>query len=378
MRRFLGALGLVAMIGVSGAMAQKADPEKIKALRKDIADLKAKLAEKEAELEKLEPKLERILDAADAPKEAPLRPLKEFATYKLSNPRIEVPEPGKGPVLKLHYELVVPGKNPDPLPVLAARLADGRQAYVGTYGYLSGKAGDITFTHNLNRIGGEKAKDVEFFLVFTDNRWEDEGFKPTFKYSNSAVMGNLDRPLMNAREWTPEETQKLNDPPPLCPVSGANLNVGKDTKWIGVVEGMPIPTARYADPKKRPVIGFYYNLGTFEPEKGKKAGCIADIVPSYDMRQRSGGLKKEMAKDGYAIGAVNLKTNPYVTAFQVVYMKIKPGGGLDTKDSYTSDWIGEPGPDDKEATLTGNGRKIIGTHGRGGFGKVYALALVSE
>jgi hypothetical protein len=167
MKRFFGVLGLVAVIGVCDATAQKTDPEKEKkanALRKDIAELRAKLAEKEAELEKLEPKAEKYLDPAEAPKEAPLRPLKEFATYKLSNPRIEVPEPGKGPVLKLRYELVVPGKNPDGLPLLAARLADGRQVYVSTYGYLSGKAGDITFTTNINRIGGRKRRMWNSFL----------------------------------------------------------------------------------------------------------------------------------------------------------------------------------------------------------------------
>jgi hypothetical protein len=182
--------------------------------------------------------------------------------------------------------------------------------------------------------------------------------------------------LQYAREWTPEETKRLNDPPPLSPAAGANRTVGKDTKYIGLVEGLT-PSSRYADPKKRLVVGFHYHLGTYEPEKGKKAGCISQLVPSFDQRQPSFGMKREMGKAGYAVGAVNVKTNSTVTAIQLVYLKIKPDGSLDTKDNYTSEWIGEPGPDDKEATLSANGQKVIGAHIRH-WGRVFAIALVLE
>jgi hypothetical protein len=84
-----------------------------------------------------------------------------------------------------------------------------------------------------------------------------------------------------------------------------------------------------------------------------------------------------MAKDGYAVGALNVKTNSTLTAFQVVYMKIKPDKTLDTKNSYTSEWIGEAGPSDKEETVTGNGSGVIGAH-VWNFGRVFAIALVLE
>jgi hypothetical protein len=76
-------------------------------------------------------------------------------------------------------------------------------------------------------------------------------------------------------------------------------------------------------------------------------------------------------------GTVNVKTIGTVTAFQVVYMKIKSDKTLDMKDSYTSDWIGEPGPNDKEATVSGNGRKVVGAH-VWYWGLVFAIALVLE
>jgi hypothetical protein len=386
MQRFLGAFVLVAAMGAGVATAQKTDPEKekeknekIDALRKDIADLKAKLAEKEAELEKLDPQGEKILEAAGAPNEAPLRPLKEFAKFKLSNLRLEVPAPGQQALLKVHYELEKSGDFP--WPTLVLRTADGKQRFVaarlGTRALnpLQDKAGDLAFGLGYARIA-EDTKNLEAYLVASDRRWEDENFRPTFKISNSVVMGELGRPLQYAREWTSEETKKLNDPPPLGPEAGANRTVGKDTKHIGLVEQFT-PEARFADPKKRPVVGFHYSLGTFEPEKGKKAGCVSQLSPSYHERQPSLGLKREIAKEGYAVGAVNVKTNTTVTAFQVVYMKLKPDGTLDTKDSYTSEWIGEPGPGDKEGTVSGDGRKVIGAH-VWNFGRVYALALVLE
>jgi hypothetical protein len=58
-------------------------------------------------------------------------------------------------------------------------------------------------------------------------------------------------------------------------------------------------------------------------------------------------------------------------------MKIKPDQTLDTKDSYKSDWIGEPGPDDKEETLSGNEHKIIGVH-MWNWGRLFAIALVLD
>lgn len=353
MRDILGILALVTVIGVGAPASVQKPKEPVKGPAID----------------------EKILEVADAPGEAPLRPLKELAKFKLSNLRFEAPAPGQQVLLKVHYELEKAGENSNP--VLVIRTADGKQRFVngrlGSRNGLKDKAGDLAFGLLFARVG-ENTKDLEAYLVFTDRRWEDEGLKPTFKISNSVVMGDLGRPLQYAREWTSEETKKLNDPPPLGPDAGTNRTVGKDTKYIGLVEQLT-PSIRYADAKNRQVVGFHYVLGTYQPEKGKKAGCISQLVPSFDQRQPSFGMKREMAKTGYAVGAMHVKSNSTVTAIQLVYMKIKPDGTLDTKDSYTSEWIGEPGPDDKEASLSGNGQKVIGAHIRH-FGRVFAIALV--
>ncbi|WP_020474186.1 hypothetical protein [Zavarzinella formosa] len=352
MRKFLGLVVVAAVIGPATAQKPKTPPA-VPAVA------------------------EKVLDAAEAPAEAPLKPLKELAKFKLSNVRLEVPAPGQQALLKVRYELTSAGDLPNP--VLVLRTADGKQRFIGARlmgrDVLKDKSGDITLGLGYARIG-ENTKELEAYLTFSDRRWEDEEFRPTFKVSNSAVMGDLGRDLQYARDWTAEETKKLNDPPPTGPALNANGSVGKDTKFVGLVE-KTTPSLRFAAPKKTPVVGFHYTLGTFEPVKGLKAGCIVHLNPSFDQRQPSYGQKREMAKPGYAVGAVNVKTNSTVTAIQAVYMKIMPNGTINTKDSYTGEWVGEAGPNDKEETLSGNGRKVIGTHVRH-FGRVYALALVLE
>ncbi len=338
-------------------------------------------AQKPKEPEKGSGKDEKIIDASEAPKEAPLKPLKECAKFKLTNLRFEVPAPGQQALLKVHYELLKSGDFPNP--VLVLRTSDGKERFVAArlgskaLNPLQDKSGDLAFGLGFARVG-EKTTDLEAYLVARDRRWEDEDFRPSFKISNSVVMGDLGRALQYAREWTEAETKKLNDPPPQGPEPGANKTVGKETKPFGQPEKL-ISQAGYADPKKRLVVGFHYELGTFEPEKekGKKVNCISQLVPSFHERQTSYGLKREMAKEGYAVGALNLKTNPTVTAFQVVYMKIKSDKTLDPKDTYTSDWDGEPGPDDKEGTLSGGGKKVIGAN-VWSWGRVFAVALVVD
>jgi hypothetical protein len=323
------------------------------------------------------PAAEKVLAADAAPVGAPLKPLKELPTYTLTNLRFEAPAPKQQAILKVHYEQATVGKLPHP-PAVVLRTADGKERVLGPRMYggdlQKDKAGDITIGLGFARVP-EDTRVLEAYLLYADRRWEDEEFKPAFKVSNSVALGDVPAPQY-AREWSPDEAKKLSDPPPTGPEANANRATGKDTKFVGLVE-KTTPGFRYADPKKTPVVGFYYTLGTFEPEKGKKAGCVVHLSPSFSPRQPSYGMKREVAKPGYAVGAVKVRTNTTVTALQPVYMKILANGTLDTKDTYDGDWVGEAGPVDKEETLTGNGRKVIGANVRH-FGRVYALALVLE
>jgi hypothetical protein len=242
----------------------------------------------------------------------------------------------------LHYERVS-GEERGAGPTLVMRTPDGNErSALGGFGPFQGqkKAGDLVV--DLGFRGGP-----------------GEGGTPKI-----------------ARDWTPEEAAKLNNPPPAAPPVNANGNVGEDTDFVGQTMGL-LPDLRYADPARRPVLGILFMVGQGEPEKGQKTKCLVHLTPAYDARQPRFGLQALFARSGYAVGALNVKTKKIVTAVQVVFMKQKPDGTLDLADSYTSKWLGHPEEADKEGKVSSEGRKVIGMHLKH-FGVVYAVALVLE
>ena len=70
-----------------------------------------------------------------------------------------------------------------------------------------------------------------------------------------------------------------------------------------------------------------------------------------------------MAKEGYAVGALDIKSNPYVAAIRVVFMRLGDDGKLDKEDTYKSEWFGARNVGGTPETVGGNGRKVIGIHG---------------
>ena len=323
---------------------------------------------------------EQVLPADKAPSDAPLRPFKETPIYNLTNLRVGNFGPGPGLKLMVHYERMS-GEEPGAGPALVIRTPDGNErTTVGGFGPFQGKkkAGDMVVDFGFSgRPGGVgNLNDVEVYFVQSDRRWEDEGFRPKFKVSNSVVIGTMGRPVQFAREWKPDETAKLNDPPPTAPGQNANANVGEDTDFVGHTMGL-LPAVRFADPAKRPVIGVLYNLGQGEADKGQKIQCVNQFGPMYDKRQPRYNQQVVFAKPGYAVGALNVKTKKIVTAVQVVFMKQKPDGTMDPADSYTSKWLGHPEEGDKEGKITGEGRKVIGMHLKN-FGALFAVALVLD
>jgi hypothetical protein len=321
-----------------------------------------------------------VLPADKAPNDAPLRPIKGIPIYRLSDLRIGNPGPGPSPKVTVHYERVS-GVELGTGPTLVLRTPDGNEhPALGGFGPFQGqkKAGDLVVDLGFRGGPGEGGtpKNLEVYLVRSDRRWEDEGFHPRFKVSNSVVIGEMGRPVQLARDWTPEEAAKLNNPPPDAPPANANSNVGEDTDFVGQTTGL-LPDLRYADPARRPVLGVLYMVGEGEPEKGQKIKCLVHLTPAYDARQPRFGQQALFAKPGYAVGALNVKTKKIVTAIQVVFMKQKPDGTLDRADSYTSQWLGHPEAADKEGKVSGEGRKVIGMRLKH-FGVVYAVALVLE
>ena len=70
------------------------------------------------------------------------------------------------------------------------------------------------------------------------------------------------------------------------------------------------------------------------------------------------------AKDGYAVGAIQVDGADFVNAVRVAFMRIE-GDRLNPKDTYISDWIGKLTGRDP-VTINGNGAIVVGVHGRRG------------
>jgi hypothetical protein len=81
-----------------------------------------------------------------------------------------------------------------------------------------------------------------------------------------------------------------------------------------------------------------------------------------------------MARPGDAVAGINLRQGLIVDAFQLAFRRVE-GGRLVDDDSYTSDWIGDPGGGGP-STASGQGRPVVGLHGRADAKSVLNLGLV--
>jgi hypothetical protein len=71
-----------------------------------------------------------------------------------------------------------------------------------------------------------------------------------------------------------------------------------------------------------------------------------------------------VARDGYVMGGIRVdgQGEVFFHAMQIVFMKLRADGRLDTKDTYNSDWIGTP--TGKTAMLASDGPPVVGVYGR--------------
>jgi hypothetical protein len=81
-----------------------------------------------------------------------------------------------------------------------------------------------------------------------------------------------------------------------------------------------------------------------------------------------------VAKPGYAVGGVNTRTGLLLDAFQLVFMKYEKGR-LNPKDSYTSDWLGNPRGGNLK-NVSGNGKIVAGVFGTTNKREINSLGLV--
>jgi hypothetical protein len=128
----------------------------------------------------------------------------------------------------------------------------------------------------------------------------------------------------------------------------------KDSALVGGTGGAPF---RVVSPDGEPAVGVRYRLGQWDGQD-----VIAKIEGVFWRQKESGPLEYVLAREGYALGAIQVDGGEFVYAVRLAFMRID-GNRLDAKDSYISQWIGSPSGKDP-TTLNGKGAPVIGFHGR--------------
>jgi hypothetical protein len=146
-------------------------------------------------------------------------------------------------------------------------------------------------------------------------------------------------------------TTPLTSPPTSSTVSSVT---GLDTPLAGGKGGVPFRTG---DASGRIVLGFRYAVGSWAGQP-----ALRTLEPLYD-RAATARDGEVIAREGYAVGGVNVATGAFVEGVQIIFMRVKPDGTLDPADTYTSDWLGEQSREAATA-LDGGGALVLGIHGR--------------
>ena len=128
------------------------------------------------------------------------------------------------------------------------------------------------------------------------------------------------------------------------------------------------------------LVGFEIGLGKFINNDVVSAGRAVYRVGAKDSFGMQYGtdmsrVVKVVAKQGYAVGAITVKTGAGVDGMSVTFMKISADGRLDPKDAYESEWIGGQGGR-KVVRLGGDGTPVVGIIGKSNKKDMTGLGLL--
>lgn len=150
------------------------------------------------------------------------------------------------------------------------------------------------------------------------------------------------------------------NPPPLVAVPKPQL-----TEVVGGAGGIPF---RRADPLSRPVLAVRFHIGDWAG--AKRVTLLKPVFTSPP----PGSPGTVVAKEGYALGAIQVSATDFVNGVTLEFMRLRADGSVDPTDSYRAEPIGAVTADAK--VLSGSGRPVIGFHGKSSPGAISALGLV--
>ncbi len=122
------------------------------------------------------------------------------------------------------------------------------------------------------------------------------------------------------------------------------------------------------------LVGFEFIIQKFK--SGKPARGYRPIYRSREGRtmgqyqaQKEGIETVEVvAREGYAVGGLQTQADDMaIRRFRVAFMKILPNG-LDVRDSYESDWVGEFEDAKKSSQIDSEGKFVVGLVAKSGLG----------
>ena len=188
------------------------------------------------------------------------------------------------------------------------------------------------------------------------------------------------------REASPAQTAIDNSPSP-DPSKPAQVAIGVNLASASLIElprraeGWPVRGERFREtgPNGGLLVGL--RVGYMNTRGCLKISSVQPIFQagsSYIEGARQGvAVPAEttvVAKPGYAVGGVNVRSGLLVDAIQLVFMKYE-NGQLDPAESYVSAWLGDTRGGFPKS-VSGQGKIVAGIHGATNQHKVNELGLV--
>jgi hypothetical protein len=157
--------------------------------------------------------------------------------------------------------------------------------------------------------------------------------------------------------YKPKAVAALSDPQPRGRAENQKLPDGMmQSDEVGTTRGREFLTVH---PERKPVIGFRFKSGEWMGNK-----CFNSIEPLFEKPTGAPaqGETVVLAKEGFAVGALNVDAKDRLNAFSITFMK-KTDTGLDAKNAYNSPLYGKTQLPQRKI-LSGKGSFVYGIYGR--------------
>lgn len=188
------------------------------------------------------------------------------------------------------------------------------------------------------------------------------------------ALQNSDTPNPNQAQGNPPNPEQLVEPAP--------EDLGPAKSQTPIVGATNDPTFKDEAPPRSVLIGLDVGLADAFGVELVRAIRPRYLTPSGEVAGRNFGtdFRKTVsvkAKQGYAVGALNIKAGLVVNGFSVVFMRQK-GNTLDPADSYASEWIGDQTGGNAPVILGGDGALIVGIIGKRNARECNGLGLLKR